>query len=84
MQVQQVSDVRGVLVKMGLGQPISRAFVAASVVGGVAFLAKMPKVSFREDGSMKPFEALSAEPDATKLHFLFVPVAAGVAAFLFT
>ena len=79
-----IKGTRGVLVHMGLGQPISRAFVIGSVVGAVALAAKFPAAAFREDGSMKPLAALSAEPDATNTHFLLVPVAAALAGFLFT
>ena len=82
--VEGVSDIRGVLVTLGLGQPISRAFVVGSIAGGVAYLAGLPKMAFRDDGSMKPLKALSPEPDATNIHFLLVPVAAAGAAFLFT
>ena len=82
--VEVVDDVRGILVKLGLGQPVSRAFVVGSVVGGVAYLAGLPKQSFRDDGSMKPLKALSPEPDATNLHFLLIPVGVATAVFLFT
>tara|TARA_Y100000004_G_scaffold185834_1_gene236591 strand:- start:167 stop:427 length:261 start_codon:yes stop_codon:yes gene_type:complete len=81
---EETVGLRGVLYKLGLGQPIARAFVAAVVVGGVLYVAGQPKVAFREDGSMKPARLLSPAPDATHTHFLLAPVAAGAAAFLFT
>lgn len=82
--VQEVNGIRGILVKVGLGTPSSRAFVVGTVVAGVAYLARQPTAAFREDGSMKPLKALSPEPDATNTHFLLVPAVAATAAFLFT
>ena len=84
MSFETVTDMHGIMVKLGLGQPISRAFVAGVVVAGVSYLAKYPKASFREDGSMKPLSFLSAEPDATTTHFLLVPVVSAGAVYLFT
>ena len=84
MNVETVDDVRGILVRMGLAQPISRAFVIGVTVAGLAYLAKYPKEAFREDGSMKPHKALSPEPDATYTHFLLAPVGAAAIGFLFT
>ena len=82
--VQTVDDMRGVLVKLGLGQPTSRAFVVATVAAGIAYIGGLPKASFREDGSLKPLKYLSPEPDATTTHFLLVPTVAAAAAYLFT
>ena len=83
--VWEVNDWKGVLVKVGLGTPAPRALVAATVVGGLAFLLKYPACSFREeDGSMKPAKILSPEPDATHKHFLLVPLTAATVAYLFT
>ncbi len=82
--VQTVDDMRGVLVKLGLGQPVSRAFVIATAVAGIAYIGGFPKASFREDGSLKPLKYLSPEPDATTTHFLLVPTVAAAAAYLFT
>ena len=67
-----IKGAPGVLVHMGLGQPMSRAFVAGAVVGAVSLVAKYPQAAFRDDGSMKPLSLLSAEPDATNTHFLLV------------
>ena len=83
-EVAVVDDMRGVLVKVGLGQPTSRAFVVATAAAGIAYLAGFPKASFREDGSLKPLKYLSPEPDATTTHFLLVPTVAAAAAYLFT
>ena len=79
-----IKGAPGVLVHMGLGQPMSRAFVAGAVVGAVSLVAKYPQAAFRDDGSMKPLSLLSAEPDATNTHFLLVPVVGAAAVFLFT
>jgi len=75
---------RGLMVELGLGQPTSRAFVAGTVAAGVCYLAAYPKAAFRDDGSMKPLASLSAAPDATDTHFLFVPAAVAVAAYVLT
>ena len=83
-EVQVVDDARGVLVKIGLGQPIARGFCIGAIAAGLAYLGGYPKVSFREDGSMKPLKYLSPEPDATTTHFLLVPVIAGLAGYLCT
>jgi len=84
-EVFEVNDWRGIMVKVGLGSPTSRALVAATVVGGLAFLCKFPSCSFREeDGSMKPCKALSPEVDATYQHFLLVPLTAATVVYLFT
>ncbi len=83
-EVFEVKDWKGVMVKVGLGTPTPRAMVAAALIGSVAFLAKCPGCCFREDGSMKPCKALSAEPDATNKHFLLVPVTAPAIEYLFT
>ena len=82
--IYEVNDWKGMMVKMGLGTPGPRALVAATVVGGVALLAKWPSGSFREDGSMKAFKPLSPEVDATNKHFLLVPLGAAAFAYLFT
>ena len=80
----KIKGAHGVLVHMGLGQPMSRGFVAGAVVGAVGLVAKLPSAAFREDGSMKPLALLSEDPDATNSHFLLVPVVAALAVFLFT
>jgi len=82
--VEEVNDVRGVLVKMGLGKPQSRAMCGGILAAGVLLLAGRPKAAFREDGSMRPFKPLSAEPDATYTHFLLGPIAIAAACYLFT
>lgn len=82
--VEQVTDFRGVMVKLGLGQPLARAFTVGVATAGILYVVGKPCASFREDGSMKPFKYLSAEPDATTTHFLLCPLAAAAAAFLFT
>lgn len=81
---EAVTDARGVLVKLGLGQPMSRAFVAGVAAAGAAFVAKYPNESFRDDGSIKPLRWLSPSPDATNTHFLLVPAVAAGAVYLFT
>jgi len=82
--VEEVDDVRGLLVKMGLGQPSSRAVCGGILAAGVLLLAGRPKAAFREDGTMRPFKPLSAEPDATYTHFLLGPIAVATVCYLFT
>ena len=82
--VETVDGVRGVLVKCGLGQPSSRAFVAGVVAAGALYIAGKPAAAFREDGSMKPLAFFSPEPDATATHFLLIPTIVAVATCLFT
>jgi hypothetical protein len=72
------------LVVLGLGSPLARAFVAASVAGAVCYIAKRPAVAFDNDGNMRPFKPVSAELSATNVHFLAMPLAVGVAVGLFT
>lgn len=81
---ESITNWQGVLVKVGLAQPASRAFVASVTVAGVAYLAGLPKASFRADGSMKPLAFLSPDPEATTTHFLLVPVVAAGVVYLFT
>tara|TARA_X000000368_G_scaffold418069_1_gene416405 strand:- start:1428 stop:1685 length:258 start_codon:yes stop_codon:yes gene_type:complete len=81
---EAITDVRGMLVKLGLGHPISRAFVAGVGAAGAAFVVKYPGESFRDDGSIKPLKWLSPSPDATNTHFLLVPAVAAGAVYLFT
>lgn len=82
--VETVDGVRGMLVKMGLAQPSSRAFVAGVTAAGLLYISGKPNAAFREDGSMKPFSLISSELDATTTHFLLLPSAVAIAAFLFT
>ena len=82
--VEVTEGIRGTLVKLGLAQPSSRAFVIGVTTAGLLYLAGRPKASFREDGTMKPCRLLSPEPDATITHFLLFPVSAAVAGYLFT
>jgi hypothetical protein len=80
-----VQGLRGQLVLAGCGTPLSRAFVAAVVAGTLAYALKMPTQCFDEEtGKIRPLAYVSKDPTATKQHFLAVPVAAGVAAYLFT
>lgn len=83
-EFETVDSVRGIMVRLGLGQPLSRAFVAGAVAAGVAYASGYPKEAFRDDGSIKPLKYLSPEPDATHAHFLLIPLATALAVGLFT
>jgi len=81
---EEVVGARGILVKMGLAQPESRAFVVGGFVGAAMYALGLPKQAFTEDGEMRPFKPLSPHPSATYAHFLVVPVSAAIAAYVFT
>ena len=72
------------LVGLRLGRPCDRAVCGAVVLGTAAYLARWPKACFTEEGELRPFKKLSAEPDATYKHFLLVPLTAAVVFYLFT
>ena len=80
----QIQGARGVLVKVGLGNPTARGFVAGAAVGVLAYSFRMPDCCFDEEGQVRPFKALSASPHATYAHFLLVPVVAAGAVALLT
>ena len=79
-----VEGVRGVLVLLGLGHPLARAFVAGTLTGIVMFTAGLPKSAFTEDGCMRPQAGLSSDPEACDYHFLVVPVSVALAVAAFT
>ena len=77
--------MRDVLVAVGLGSPISRAFVAAVASTSLFYFANFPKAAFREDGTIRPFAPLTPGPDGvTEKHFLVAPLAITTAVYLFT
>lgn len=82
--VDVIDDYRALLVKVGLGEPLSRALAVGALTAGVTYLAKFPNEAFRDDGSVKPLKYLSPEPDATYTHFLLLPVVIATATYLFT
>ena len=79
-----IQGPRGILVKMGLATPASRAFVAGTFIGIGAYLVGVPKKSFDEEGHMRPFSLVSKSPLATPYHFLAVPIGAAAIAYVFT
>lgn len=83
-EFEQIIGTRGMLVKLGLSQPASRAFVVGCVAGGVAYALGLPKAAFRDDGSMRPSKVISVDPESTYTHFLLVPLIAATAGYLFT
>lgn len=74
----------GLMVHVGLGSPVARAFTAATVVGIGSYMLKVPRESFRRDGSMRPYASLSPSADATHSHFLLMPLTVGAFVFLCT
>lgn len=81
---EEVFGVRGLLVKMGLGAPSSRAFVAGGVAAAVLFATTTPKAAFTDEGEMRPWSVLSPHPSATQVHFLAYPLGVAAAVYLFT
>lgn len=81
---EEVFGVRGLLVKMGLGSPSSRAFVAGGVTAAVLFATTTPKAAFTDEGEMRPWSVLSPHPSATQVHFLAYPLGVAAAVYLFT
>lgn len=79
-----IVGMRGVLVYMGLGTPLARAFVAGSLVGMGAYAVGAPGCSFTEEGKMRPFKMVSRDPEACYTHFLVLPLAVAAGAYLFT
>ena len=79
-----IEGMRGILVHVGLGNPMSRAFVAGTAVGLLAYGLKIPGSAFDDDGNMKPLALVSQAPNATNAHFLAVPIGAATLAYLFT
>lgn len=81
---EEVFGVRGLLVKMGLGAPSSRAFVAGGITAAVLFATTTPKAAFTDEGEMRPWSVLSPHPSATQVHFLAYPLGVATAVYLFT
>tara|TARA_B100000212_G_scaffold342571_1_gene330725 strand:- start:2145 stop:2408 length:264 start_codon:yes stop_codon:yes gene_type:complete len=79
-----IEGMRGVMVKVGLATPMSRAFVAGTIVGLAAYAVGWPQASFDEKGEMRPFSLVSKAPNATTHHFLAVPLGAAAIAYVFT
>ena len=81
----QIEGYRGLMVYLGLGSPISRAFVAGATVASIQYITKTPKDAYDEDGAIKPWLLMSPQnPEATDKHFLILPLGAAITVFLFT
>ena len=77
-EVVEVLDVPAAyLTKVGLASPTSRFLTLSTIAAGLAYSTKMQSSAFRKDGSAKPVNVISYEPDAVPVHkhFLFYPVA---------
>ncbi len=72
---------RGVFVACGLRTPMQRALTAALASGAISYAMKVPRTSFREDGSVRP---MGDRADAAQWHFLLTPTLVGASVFLFT
>ena len=84
LDAPHVEGLRGIMVQAGLATPSSRAFVAGTVAGLLAYGLRWPGNAFDEGGQMRPLKMVSSAPTATNNHFLVVPVGAAVLAYVFT
>ena len=64
------------LMKCGLGSPVSRFVCLSALTAAGGYLLKMPRESFRRDGSSKPLNLITPGGDAVgpASHFLTVPL----------
>jgi len=88
---QVITGWRGVCVEMGLGQPYQRGVCAGLLSGIVLYGLGFPKISFTEDGSIKPPKFLQdhesaarEEEEGTNWHFILTPALIGLTVSLVT
>ena len=62
MDGPEINGARGVMVYMGLGHPVTRAFLAAAVVGSIAYVTGLPRSSFDEETGEPLRDAQTGEP----------------------
>lgn len=75
---------QAVAVLLGLGNPGQRALFAGAVVATGAYLASYPKTAFA-NSKLKPIDINATQRgEGSGLNFLYLPVGAAVAAYLFT
>ena len=84
MIVQEVNDWRGICVSMGLSTPACRAFTAFALVSSIGYMTGTPKGAFTPAGEMRPWSALSHDPDATANPLFLTPTLLAGAVYLFT
>lgn len=80
----RIDGWKGKAAMLGLGKPEARGCLCAVAIGVAAYLAAQPSVCFTAEGRVRPFKALSSEPDATYAHFLLLPLGVGLAVTLFS
>jgi hypothetical protein len=82
--ISEVTNWKGVMVSAGLATPVSRAFTAFALTSALMYATKSPSSAFTPDGQMRPYSALTHDPEATTAHFFLTPslIAGGV--WLFT
>ncbi|MAT73275.1 MAG: hypothetical protein CMJ58_27635 [Planctomycetaceae bacterium] len=79
-----IKGAKGVAVYLGLGTPPARAFVGATIAGCGAYACGIPRAAFDDEGKCRPFKPFAAGVEGTYYHFLAIPLAVGVATYLFT
>ena len=79
--VETVNTYPDMMVKLGMASPMSRAFTAGSLAGGLAYLSGYPRAAFGEIGGVKPGRGPGGGigPGA---QFLYLPLGVAAAAFL--
>jgi len=79
--VETVESWPDVAVKIGLGTPTRRGFVALMFAAGILYTGGLPRGAFDEEGGIKQFTL--GEPGdfhARGKHFLVIPLGIAVAA----
>lgn len=80
-----IDGYKGIMVYLGLGSPLARAFVVGSGVAAIQYVTKTPGAAFDEDGAIRQWTMMSPKsPEATDQHFLILPIAIASAVYLFT
>lgn len=85
--VYEVNNLQGLLVKVGLAQPRSRAFLAFTTTALIAYAVGYPKATFakKDDKNISPAEMFfHIDMSSPTNNFLTLPVTAAAIAYVFT
>jgi hypothetical protein len=82
--IQEVTNWKGVMVAAGLATPVSRAFTAFALTSALMYATKSPSSAFTPDGQVRPYSALSHDPEGTSSHFFLTPTLIAGGVWLFT
>ena len=64
--------------------PLAGSIVGATIAGCGAYACGIPRAAFDDEGKCRPFKPFAAGVEGTYYHFLAIPLAVGVATYLFT